>query len=68
MTAPKTPGTASPPRGGAFALGRPGGELFAPKTPGTASSPRGGAFALGRPGGKPLAPKTLIFRSAQHGW
>ena len=45
--APETP-AASPPRGGAAALGRPG--EMAPETP-AASPPRGGVAALGRPGG-----------------
>jgi LPS-assembly lipoprotein len=44
MFAPKTP-TASPARGGASGLGRPGAGPSAPKTP-TASPPRGGASRL----------------------
>src|SRR5829696_2034567 len=38
------------PRGGFFALGRPGGEE-APRLPFGLRCPRGGFFALGRPGG-----------------
>src|SRR5690606_41905018 len=41
------------PRGGGFALGRPGGESRPPRsTAARVAAPRGGGFALGRPGGE----------------
>ena len=47
------------PRGGCFALGRPGGETFAPTLGTDVSSlpPEGGCFALGRPSGETLSPR-----------
>ncbi len=65
--APATP-AASPPQGGAAALGRPGGSV-APETP-AASPPQRGAAALGRPGGSVRWERfvwTLTAHSRLHG-